>query len=56
MNNKENRISINKPAFPPTRSQSETLKAADELRRRIAKRLGANLDCSSRYVREDRER
>jgi len=32
------------------------MKAADELRRRIAERAGGNLDCSSRYVREDRER
>ena len=32
------------------------MKAADGLRRRIAERVGGNLDCSSRYVHEDRER
>ena len=37
-------------------SGSDPMEAAAELRQRIAERLGGNLDCSARYVREDRER
>ena len=32
------------------------MKAADELCRRIAKRLGGDLDSSVEYIREDRSR
>ncbi len=37
-------------------SQDDVMRAADELRLRITERLGGNLDCSARYVREDRNR
>ena len=37
-------------------SQDDVMRADDDLRRRIAERLGGNLDCSARYVREDRNR
>ena len=37
-------------------SGSDLMKAADELRQSIAKRLGGNLDSSVQYIREDRER
>lgn len=43
-------------ASNPDHSQDDAMRAADELRQRIAERVGGNLDCSSRYVREDRER
>lgn len=36
--------------------ETDAMKAAEELRGLIAKQVGGNLDCSSRYVREDRER
>ena len=37
-------------------SQDDAMRAAADLRRRIAERFGRNLDCSARYVREDHNR
>lgn len=46
---------VNTTTNLPCQAHSEILQAADELRRRIAERIGGNLGCSARYVREDRE-
>ena len=49
-------ISLATAVNPLPQWQAAVLQAADELRQRIAERIGGRLDCSSRYVRKDRER
>ena len=56
MQNQRKPINVEPPADLSCQAHSEILQAAADLRRRIAERIGDNLNCSSWYVREDRNR